>query len=109
MTGGLGADQFRYLNPAEGQDSITDFATGIDKIQVVGSAFGGLAAGALAGSKFIAGAAPVATQAAQFLYNTTTGVLAFDADGAGGAAAVNLVTLVGQPAMTAADIVAAGV
>jgi Ca2+-binding RTX toxin-like protein len=104
MTGGLGVDQFRYLNAAEGQDSITDFASGIDKIQVVGSGFGGLAAGALSGAKFIAGASPVANQAAQFLYNTTTGVLAFDADGAGGVAAVNLVTLVGHPAITATDL-----
>jgi Ca2+-binding RTX toxin-like protein len=104
MTGGLGADQFRYLNAAEGQDSISDFLPGTDKVQVVGSGFGGLAAGALAANNFVSGAAPVATQAAQFLYNTTTGVLAFDADGAGGAAAVNLVTLVGQPAITAVDL-----
>jgi hypothetical protein len=108
MTGGLGADQFRYLNAAEGQDSISDFLPGTDKVQVVGSGFGGLAAGALAANNFVSGAAPVATQAAQFLYNTTTGVLAFDADGAGGAAAINLVTLVGQPGISAADFMVAG-
>jgi hypothetical protein len=31
--------------------------------------------------------------------------LAFDPDGTGGAAAVSLVTLMGQPAITAADLV----
>jgi len=108
MTGGPGADQFRYLNPTQGQDNITDFTPGLDKIQIVGSGFGGLAAGALPGAKFVAGAAPVSNQANQFLFNTVTGLLAFDADGAGGAAAVSLVTLVGQPAITAADILVVG-
>ena len=42
---------------------------------------------------------------AQFLYDTGTGQVSFDADGTGGGAAVNLVTLVGAPALTAADFV----
>jgi serralysin len=109
MTGGPGADLFRYLAPNQGQDSITDFQPGVDKIQVVGSAFGGLAAGALPANNFVANGAPEATQAVpQFLYNTATGMLAFDADGTGGGAAVNLVTLVGQPAITVTDMVVAG-
>src|SRR5690606_2555414 len=96
MTGGLGADLFRYTSPSQGIDSITDFTPGVDKIQVLGSAFGGLPAGALAANKLVSGTAPVADQpSAQFLYNTTTGVLAFDADGTGAGAAVSLVTLVG--------------
>jgi Ca2+-binding RTX toxin-like protein len=108
MTGGPGADLFRYLAPNQEQDSITDFQPGVDKIQVVGSAFGGLPVGALNATKFVSGAAPVATQTAQFLYASTSGVLAFDADGAGGAAPLSLLTLVGQPALSAADIVVVG-
>ena len=89
MTGGPGADLFRYLSASAGQDSITDFTAGVDKIQVVASGFGNLPAGALQANNFVSSATPAATQAApQFLYNTTTGMLAFDADGTGGGAAV---------------------
>ena len=106
MTGGPGADLFRYLNAAEGGDSITDFTPGADKIQLASAGFANLAAGALNASNFVSGAAPVATQAVpQFLYNTSTGVLAFDADGPGVTAAVNLVTLIGQPVINAANLV----
>ena len=53
------------------------------------------------------GGAPVATLAAlPFSYTTTTtGLLAFDADGTGGTAAINLVTLLEQPGITAAILV----
>ncbi len=108
MTGGLGADVFRYLSSAEGNDSITDFLAGVDKLQVVGTGFAGLTAGALNAGNFVGGAAAVASSAsAQFLYNTATGQLSFDADGTGSGVAVNIVTLVGSPAITAADIVVA--
>jgi Ca2+-binding RTX toxin-like protein len=108
ITGGLGADTFRYLNSTEGNDTITDFLVGVDKLQVVGAGFGGLAAGALNAANFVSGAAPVATAAtAQFLYDANTGQLSFDADGTGTGVAVNLVTLVGHPALTTADFVVA--
>ena len=106
MTGGLGADTFRYLNSTEGNDSITDFLAGVDKLQVVGTGFANLAAGALNGANFVSGATPTATAAApQFLYNSTSGQLSFDADGTGAGVAVNIVTLVGQPVITSANIV----
>jgi Ca2+-binding RTX toxin-like protein len=106
MTGGLGADTFKYLSSTEGGDTITDFLAGVDKLQVTGTGFGNLAAGALNGANFVSGAAPTATAAApQFLYNSTSGVLSFDADGTGGGVAVNLVTLVGHPALVSTDIV----
>lgn len=38
---------------------------------------------------------------AHFLYNTTTGLLDFDQDGAGAKAALNIATLIGTPALTA--------
>ena len=108
MTGGPAADLFRYLNTTEGGDSITDFVPGVDKLQVVGAGFGSLAVGALSAGNFVSGAAPVANSAvAQFLYNTASGLLSFDADGTGSGVAVNLVTLVGQPALSAAGFMVA--
>ena len=99
---------FRYLNPSEGSDSITDFVAGVDKLQLVSAGFANLAVGALDAGNFVSGTTPAANSASpQFLYTSTTGVLAFDADGTGGGAAIQLVTLVGQPALTAADLVVA--
>ena len=104
LTGGLGADVFRFLNAAHGNDTITDFLSGTDKLQLVSSEFGGLALGALAAGNLVSGAAPAANLAsAQFLYNTSSGQVSFDADGTGIGAAVNLVTLVGSPTLSAAD------
>jgi Ca2+-binding RTX toxin-like protein len=42
LTGGSGADLFIYKAPVEGGDTITDFATGVDKLQFVSGAFGNL-------------------------------------------------------------------
>ncbi|MFM9267400.1 calcium-binding protein [Tychonema sp. BBK16] len=42
LTGGSGADLFIYKNPGEGDDKITDFASGVDKLQFVSGAFGNL-------------------------------------------------------------------
>ncbi len=64
--------------------------------------FTGLAAGALAAGAFTTGSA--ATQADdRIVYNTATGALLFDADGTGGAAAVQFATLAGGLALTSAD------
>jgi Ca2+-binding RTX toxin-like protein len=104
----LGADIFRFATSSEGNDTITDFLSGVDKIQLASSGFGNLAAGVLNGANFVSGAAPVASSAsAQILYNTATGQLSFDADGTGAGVAINLVTLIGHPAITAGDLVVA--
>jgi Ca2+-binding RTX toxin-like protein len=42
MSGGSGADIFAYKVPGEGGDTITDFTSGVDKLQFVASAFGNL-------------------------------------------------------------------
>lgn len=110
LTGGPGADQFRDQAPNDGIDTITDFTPAVDKTQSLGSVFDGLAAGVVAAGKLVTASNPVASQAsARFLLNTTTGMLAFDPDGTGAGAAVNLVTLASPPAITAADIVVVGV
>lgn len=52
----------------------------------------------------MANAGGVAVDANDFLlYDTTTGTLSYDADGNGAGAKVEFVTLVGIPALTAAD------
>jgi hypothetical protein len=103
LSGGQGDDTFVFLSPAEGGDTIGDFAPGADKIEVSASGFGGgLAAGALAVNRLVNGT--VATETfGQFLYNSATGQLAWDADGTGAGVAVLLATLSGAPAITAAD------
>jgi Ca2+-binding RTX toxin-like protein len=109
LTGGLGNDTFRFSATNQGTDSITDFLPGSDKLLFVNTAFGNLAQGTLHAGNFVSGAAPAPTQAApQFLYNSATGQLAFDADGTGGGVAVNIVSLVGAPALGAADILLGG-
>jgi len=109
MTGGAGSDQFRYLSAAEGGDVITDFVRGAgvlgDKIVVSKSGFGG-GLGAIAGTALpsiaganswvIASADPIATSnpgRGQFVFETDTKILWWDADGAGGNAAVAIATL----------------
>ncbi len=110
LTGSSGADIFKFTASNQGNDSITDFMAGMDKIQLTSAGFAGLAAGALAAGNFVSGTSPTATQAApQFLYDTATGQLSFDADGTGGTAAINLVTLIGHPGITAGDLVAVGI
>jgi Ca2+-binding RTX toxin-like protein len=105
--GGNGADRFVFTAPGEGVDRITDFTPGLDDIAIDGAGFGGLPPGPLDPASFVAHASNVATTpfgTLQFIYNTTFGILSFDADGLGGAAAARLAVLTGAPALTAADI-----
>ena len=116
MFGGTGADVFAYALVADGHpnDQVSDWTGGSDKLRIDASAFGGgLAAGALAANRLVVGAAPVADQAfGQFLYNTVTGRLSWDADGTGAGAAASITRLytgglpVGSLAVADFDIVA---
>lgn len=81
MTGGAGADTFQFastLNGATNVDVITDFATGQDEIWLDPSIFSALS--------FSTGS--YINLSAYLLYNSGTGVLSYDADGAGLVAAV---------------------
>jgi Ca2+-binding RTX toxin-like protein len=101
LTGGAGRDTFRYLRTTDGGDTITDFTSGQDVIQLDQTFFKGLAIGTLAAGSFAAGAPTAA--AAQVLY--AGGVLRFDPDGTGVQAASIIATLSGAPALALADIV----
>jgi len=98
LTGGAGADVFVFdTNPIStaNADSITDFnASQGDKIHLSAAVFSAL------------GDAGDPVEFGEYLsYNTGTGALVYDADGVGGATGITVVTLVGRPALTEADLV----
>lgn len=112
LLGGSGADAFVFnvtLSASTNKDTITDFTAGADKIELSRTVFGALAAGGLPAVQFFAGAGAVAapTASERIVYDTATGDLYYDADGAGGAAAVKFATLSTKPAITQADILIA--
>ena len=104
LRGYAGNDTFSFstaLGPGN-VDTIVDFNPADDTIRLENAVFTGLAAGALAAGAFNSGAA--ATQADdRIIYNSATGALLFDVDGAGGAAAVQFATLTGAPVIAATD------
>ncbi len=104
LTGGAGTDVFQYNASSESADTITDF-TSTETIRVALAGFIGLSAGVLPTTAFLSGAgAGAATDAAQrFIYNSTSGVLTFDADGTGIIDAITLLTLSGVTAPTLAN------
>ncbi len=105
LTGGDGADRFVFRTPEDGVDAILDFTPDTDVLVITAATFGGgLAAGALDAARLISGADAEADAAfGQFLYDTATGALAWDADGTGGAAAVQLAVLAGMPVIDSFD------
>lgn len=100
LTGGAGADHFVFNTKAEKGDRITDFVHGVDQVDLSASAFN--LAALVDGVNFIAGAA--ATQAtATLLYDATSGILSYDADGTGAGAAVTLASFSNHAGLSAAD------
>ena len=85
LTGGSGADAFIFSTALDGVvniDTITDFASGVDVIQLSNAIFGGL--GNIGGSVGLT---------TKLTYNAGTGALAYDADGAGGNPGLNFALL----------------
>ncbi|RZJ24481.1 MAG: calcium-binding protein, partial [Haliea sp.] len=108
LTGGTGQDTFRFSSAINGPATrIADFMAADDTIQLDNAIFAALADGALGANAFQAGTQSTAGAAdVRIILNTSTGGLFYDADGAGGAdavqfATVDLVGLVGP--ITAAD------
>lgn len=102
LTGGEGADNFVLGLPAlAGADSVQDFVSGLDKIQLNAADFG-LAAGALDSSMLVYGTRATDTHA-EFIYNASTGRLLWDTDGVGGTRAVTIGFLENHAAITADD------
>lgn len=126
LTGGGGADKFVFGKVHEqiitgssttvqtytdtafnltGVDTITDFLHGTDKIELHTDQFAALLAG-FSGANLVVGAGATALDANDYiLFNTTTKMLSYDADGNGAGAAVNIAQLLGVTTFTASDIV----
>ena len=85
LTGGNGADTFVFSTALDGLtnvDTITDFVHGIDKMQLSAAVFAGLGS---VGS--------TVSLSAKLAYNAVSGVIAYDADGAGGNPAITFAIL----------------
>ena len=102
LTGGVGADSFVFeMASQNGLDTITDFEVGSDRLVFNGSDYG-LTPGSLAASHFEIGAAATGHEA-EFVFNASTRTLSWDADGAGGQAAVNLAVFSNAITLHASD------
>ena len=105
MTGGAGADDFGLQTGAD----ITDFTTGADELILDGALFANVGpSGNFTPNdeRFYAaaGATSAHDSTDRLIYNTTTGELYYDRDGAGGDDAAYLAWLEGAPALVATDV-----
>jgi serralysin len=107
MAGGEGADRFLLTEAAPARDAVDrllDFAPGQDLILLDAAAFAALGgAGPLAAAAFAPGRRAEGGEGARILHDAEAGLLRFDADGAGGAAAAVIARLTPGLALTAAD------
>jgi Ca2+-binding RTX toxin-like protein len=106
LYGGAGSDMFIFNftpNATTNRDTIGDFQTGVDKIQLSKAVFAALGASGigLAQVQFWSGAGVVKGHDAddRIVYNTTTGALYYDADGSGSTAAIQI-ALIGSTTHT---------
>ncbi len=105
LTGGAGADTFAFTAaPASGNlDRITDFTSGTDKLAFAHSVFGALPVGELSPAAFVQAAAAL-TSDQHVIFNQSTGVVSYDADGSGSGAAVAVAQLAAGQILKAQDI-----
>lgn len=106
VTGGQGYDSFVFNHPtATGRDLITDFSTTYDTIQLENAVFTALTrTGTLASSAFWKGSA-AHDASDRIIYDPATGVVSYDPDGTGAAAAQQIVKLTTGLALTNSDFV----
>jgi Ca2+-binding RTX toxin-like protein len=102
LTGGAGSDVFVFSSKlgATNTDTITDFASGTDKIQLSKSVFSKFKAGAVAEANFVSG--PKALDSNDYLIFNGSQLL-YDADGSGKGVAVVVANIVGS--VVASDLV----
>jgi Ca2+-binding RTX toxin-like protein len=104
LVGGAGNDTFIFNTQFVGVtnvDTITDYNVANDSIQLDHTYFAGLALGQLSGSDFAIG---VATGTGpQIVYDTTSGALFFDNNGANAGGASQFATLTGAPNLVASE------
>ncbi|MBX3569200.1 MAG: M10 family metallopeptidase C-terminal domain-containing protein [Rhizobiaceae bacterium] len=107
LAGNAGADTYYFsyaLNETTNVDTIKGFS-GIDLISLSSAIFTKAGpVGALAASAFVANADGKATDALdRIVYETDTGILRYDPDGTGAAAAIKFAVMEGLPGMNAGD------
>ena len=105
LTGSAGKDSFVFSAPvvSANADTITDFIVKDDTIRLDDQVFKQLgASGKLAKAEFFAGAAAHDADD-RILYDKKTGALSYDADGKGGAAAVEIAILDAHLKLTNGD------
>jgi Ca2+-binding RTX toxin-like protein len=117
IDGGAGADTLRGLGGADifafttalgggNSDTIVDFASGVDHIELDATVFDTLAVGVLGAGMFSANASGLAQDADdRIVYDTDSGALFYDSDGVGGSAGIQFATLLGAPGIDASDFV----
>jgi Ca2+-binding RTX toxin-like protein len=102
ITLGAGNDAVRF-NSLSGSDTITDFSVADDSIQLARSVMTQLSGGAsLTVAEFEVGTAATST-ATRIVYNQSTGVLSYDANGSDAGGVTTLATFTGQPVLTVED------
>ncbi len=108
LTGGAGADTFAFttpLNALRNVDTITDFVSGTDRIQLSPAIFRDMGfSGSPATDAFfrLGGTAQDADD--RILYDTATGALSYDADGTGSLSSVRFAVLSGAPTLLHTDL-----
>ena len=112
LEGGAGSDHYAFSAAvgAANADTITGFASGVDKIVLHGLELGSDGNFTAGDARFASGAVFNSGQdpTDRIIYNTSTGQLWYDADGSGSIAAQLIATLQGAPGLVATDIAAQG-
>jgi Ca2+-binding RTX toxin-like protein len=98
LDGGLGADRFEFGINDSGRDTIVAFVSGQDRIVLNRFGIDALEAGV----NFMINAGPTGARAT-LLYQTSTGILSFDADGTGTGGAREIAILSTKPALSVSD------
>jgi Ca2+-binding RTX toxin-like protein len=101
MTGGEGADRFYLNGTGDGVDTIFDFQHDVDKLVLSNT----LGINSLADLEFVSGSRPHAVETGPaLLYNSDTGALWYDADGAGWKDPVAIANLANHAVLDLGDI-----
>lgn len=105
LTGGDGADTFAFTATAKATNAvtITDFASGVDRIALDNAVFTKLGLDGALGEGVFSDAGAV-SRASVLLYDQASGVLSYDRDGSGSAVAVAFAHLGAGTELSASDI-----
>jgi serralysin len=102
LVGGAGADLFFFDAAVNGVDAVADFTSGSDRLAFNQSVFAHTPTFALVQG---AGAQVATSTNSTFLYDSTTGLLSYDADGNGAGAAIAIATLSPSLSLALTDFV----